>query len=62
MKVSLVNYIRDYRMQRARELLADTTIRIADVGRRVGYTNLPYFYTVFKNKFGMTPVEFREQN
>ena len=49
-------------MQRARELLADTTIRIADVGRRVGYTNLPYFYTVFKNKFGMTPVEFREQN
>lgn len=62
MKVSLVNYIRDYRMQRARELLRDTTVRVADIGRRVGYTNLPYFYTVFKNQFGMTPVEFREQN
>ena len=60
MGISLVKYIIQIRLTKAKELLIDTNIKIVDISKKVGFTYLPYFYTVFKSEFGMTPAEFRE--
>lgn len=60
MGVSLVKYINEYRLQEAKRLLLTTNRRVSDISAEVGFDNLPYFCTVFKEKFGMTPAQFRE--
>jgi len=47
-------------MHRARELLAESDIKVAQVGRMVGYTSTPQFTRAFKAFFGTTPRAFRE--
>lgn len=58
--ISLVKYINEYRLQEAKRLLSTTNRRVNDISVEVGFDNLPYFCTVFKEKFGMTPAKFRE--
>jgi two-component system response regulator YesN len=48
------------RMERAVELLKQPGIKIYEVSDRVGYRYLPYFSRQFKEKFGMTPMEYRK--
>ncbi|MDR1669218.1 MAG: response regulator [Oscillospiraceae bacterium] len=60
MGVSLIRYINEFRLDKAKTMLLGSNRRIADISRLTGYQNLPYFYTVFKNRFGMTPAEMRE--
>lgn len=58
---SLGKYITGYRMERAKELMRDTTLKVIDVGIQVGYTNPSYFNLMFKQYFDMTPVQYRER-
>lgn len=57
----LICYITGYRMNRAVSLLMKTDLRIFEIAQRTGYRSAPYFCTVFKNKYRMTPSEFREK-
>lgn len=57
---NLVKYMTDYRMKKAKELLEQGTMKIVDIGRSCGYQNQPYFNRLFKNNFGVTPKQFRE--
>lgn len=59
--VSPLAYLNDFRMRRAVELLLDTDTSVTNICAMVGYRNLPYFCTCFKNKYGETPVQFRER-
>lgn len=59
--VSPLAYLNDYRMRQAVQLLLDTDSSVTAICRKVGYRNLPYFCTCFKNKYGTTPAQFREQ-
>jgi AraC-like DNA-binding protein len=34
-------------------------MKIADIGRRVGYDNTSYFIKKFQEKYGMTPEKYR---
>lgn len=56
---SFVTYMTDYRIERAKELLADVVINIKDIGAKVGYKDANYFAKVFKRVAGMTPSEYR---
>lgn len=56
---TIVRYLTDLRMRKARESLMETNMRINDVAAAVGYHDVPYFCTLFKNKYGMTPSQFR---
>lgn len=56
---TIVRYLTDIRMRKARESLMETNMRIVDVAAAVGYHDVPYFCTLFKNKYGMTPSQFR---
>lgn len=54
------DYILSLKVERAKELLADPTIKVYEVSDAVGYRNLQHFYKIFKKITGMTPSEYRE--
>lgn len=56
----LVKYITQIRMEKAKELLQQTNMKIADVAANVGYLNIPYFTVVFRNQTGTSPGKYRE--
>ncbi|WP_027094491.1 helix-turn-helix domain-containing protein [Cohnella thermotolerans] len=58
---TFIDYVTHVRMERAKELLAAGNDPIAQIGERVGVYNVPYFTTLFKKKYGMTPSQYREQ-
>ncbi|MCR5156451.1 MAG: helix-turn-helix domain-containing protein [Butyrivibrio sp.] len=64
--ISLKQYISDYRISVAKELLSSPGARISDVACEVGFDNFSYFSTVFKKTTGYTPNEYQamatEQN
>lgn len=52
------DYIRSIRMEQAKQLLASDQHSIAEVAYAVGYNNLSYFSTTFKQVHGVTPRDF----
>ena len=52
----------DIRMQKACDLLKNTTLRVLEVSSAVGYENTEHFYRAFRRKTGLTPSEYRKQN
>ncbi|MBH5318509.1 response regulator [Paenibacillus sp. GSMTC-2017] len=49
------------RMEKACELLKQPGFKIYEIADLVGYRYLPYFSRQFKEKFGMTPLEYRKK-
>ena len=54
-----INYLTDLRMRKAQELLKNPRTPIKEISSEVGFNDQNYFSRIFKNKFGMTPTEFR---
>jgi transcriptional regulator GlxA family with amidase domain len=48
------------RMEKARQLLLDTTLPIQDISIQVGYANPANFSTLFKRKMGVSPKILRK--
>lgn len=49
-------------MIKAAELLKLTKLSIKDVGNAVGYSNQLHFSRAFKNIYGISPRDWRNQN
>jgi two-component system, response regulator YesN len=58
----LRDYIVEYRIERAKELLRNPDSRISDVASAVGIDNFSYFSTLFKKHTGLSPNEFRQKS
>lgn len=58
--VNYVTYVTDARMEKARTLLKDPLMSIKEISAQVGFNDQNYFSRTFKNKFGMSPTEFRD--
>ena len=58
--IGINRYIKNVRMEKARELLLGTNMKISDICRMVGYSNLSYFCKAFRNEYGITPEKYRE--
>ncbi|RKM59766.1 response regulator [Butyrivibrio sp. CB08] len=56
---NFITYLNEFRMDKAKELLADPQINIKDVSIESGYRDANYFTRVFKRMVGMTPSEYR---
>jgi two-component system response regulator YesN len=54
------DYLTETRLKTARELLLTTNMSIKDIAFAVGYNSQGYFQRVFKNKYDVTPMDFRE--
>lgn len=59
---TLNQFITEYRMEKAKQLLKDARFKIADISSRVGYSDGNYFGKSFKKYSGFSPSEYREQN
>lgn len=55
-----VEYVRKVKMEMAKELLKNTNKKIYGICEELGYQNVQYFSTIFKNTTGMTPLEFKK--
>lgn len=54
-------FIKNVRMEKARELLLNTNMKINDICKKVGYGNVSYFCKSFMEDSGTTPDRFRRQ-
>lgn len=57
-----VNYLIEYRLDRARQLLLTTRNTITDISLTVGFESVGYFCRKFKKTFGVSPKGFRRSN
>lgn len=55
-------FLLNYRMIKATELLKLTALSVADIGNAVGYPNPLHFSRAFKNVCGVSPRTWRNQN
>ena len=56
----LNDYIREYRLERAKWLLKNTDAKVSDIAQDVGFDNYSYFSTLFKKSEGVSPNEYRQ--
>jgi len=56
-----MEYLHDYRLERAKRLLITTGWPIARIAEETGFRYAPYFTACFKRSVGLTPLRFRKQ-
>ncbi len=56
--LSLTEFVRNHRLDRAKEMLNERTGSISEVAWRTGFPNAKYFSTCFKERFGVAPSKF----
>ncbi|WNH09401.1 helix-turn-helix domain-containing protein [Thalassobellus suaedae] len=57
-----VEFIRDIRIKRASQLIVGSQLLIKEIAFMTGFSDMKYFTKSFKNKYGVTPTEYRKQN
>jgi len=57
-----VEFIRDVRLRRAAQLLAQTTLRASEVALKVGFEDTRYFRQTFQKLYQITPTEYARQH
>ena len=58
--LSPVEFIRDIRLKRAKQLLETNQLLIKEVAYMTGFSDTKYFGECFKTKYGITPMEFKK--
>lgn len=58
---NLVKFITRYRIERSKELLRQSNMKVSDIAGKVGYINVSYYTSIFRNQAGMSPLQYREQ-
>ena len=56
---SFTNYVNAYRIERAKELLAQSNDKVYEVAEKVGFTDYHYFLKIYKKVTGGVPTETR---
>ena len=57
---TFINFISDKRLEKSRQLLSETNLSIKEITAEVGYNDQNYFSRIFKNKYGLSPKEYRK--
>jgi AraC-like DNA-binding protein len=52
---STANYIRSIRLQKGREMLENTGLRVSEIAYKTGFNSPFYFSRTFSKEFGFTP-------
>ncbi len=58
---SFIAYLTGLRIERAKELLANTSMKLSDIALEIGYNEPNYFSHVFRKAEGITPKEYRSR-
>lgn len=60
--VSFNEYLLQQRMERAKQLLQQTDLKIYEIAQEVGYTEIDWFYKKFREYTGVSANEYRKKN
>ena len=60
--MNLNRFIRVFRMEKAKELLCTTNMKVAMVSEKVGFANSSYFCRSFREYYGSSPESYRKGN
>lgn len=58
---TVTEYIRHVRLETSRELIRTTDLNISQIVYTIGFTSRSYFSKIFKEKYGVTPYEYKKQ-
>jgi len=58
--MTLSDYAARVRMEKAKVMLINPSVRIAEIGYSVGFRSIPRFNGAFKQHVGMTPSDYRD--
>jgi AraC-like DNA-binding protein len=58
---NFIDYLTELRIEKAKELLRETDLKITDVAAEVGYQQT-YFNRIFKKQEGITPTQYRDMS
>ena len=53
-------FLIEYKMELAKKLLSDNNYNVNEVSLKLGYSTASHFITAFKNKYGLTPRNFKK--
>ena len=54
-----VDYLTTVKLKHAGWLLQNTDMKVTEIAMRLDYKDIGYFSRLFKQRFGVTPTEFR---
>ena len=57
-----IQYLKEYRILKACELLKDTNQKTIDIAFNTGFNDASYFNKIFKQTKGLTPLEYRTKH
>ena len=60
MQQSFSLYLNNLRMEKAKELLGNLSLKIYEIADLVGFSDVAYFNRVFKDKYSITPKQYRQ--
>ena len=61
-RLSFSKYILEKRLQRACALLTSSPAAVTEIALQCGFNTISYFNRAFKNRFGVSPVEYRSRH
>ena len=59
--MTIWNYLVMIRMQKARDMLLGTPLKVYEIASRVGYDNSVHFSQLFKETYGLAPAEYKKR-
>lgn len=57
---TFINYLTEQRLDKAKQLLQETDLSVKEITASCGYNDQNYFSKLFKNRFGVSPTDFRQ--
>lgn len=59
---TFINYLTDYRMNKAITLLVSANYKTYVIAQKVGYSDPNYFSYVFRKQYGVSPSKYKKEN
>lgn len=60
LQTTVFAYVREARLRKGQELLADSAMSVQDIAEQVGFRSACNFTTAFRERQGVTPSQFRQ--
>jgi two-component system response regulator YesN len=57
---TILDYVTKCRLEKAKDLLGTTDLKIYDISTQLGYQDTKYFSRLFKQWYGQSPSQYRE--